>query len=166
MIAQIELMWRKLLLTIGRARVMLVDDSKAVQLAQVQLDSSSTLDPVPRLAEYGFTSNPPPGADAVTLSLGGNRADTVIIATGHQSYRLKSLASGEVALYDMFGQVVKLGASGITITAPLGATVNGNLAVNGNTTFTGSVTANGHAIDNTHKHTGVQAGSSDTGTVL
>jgi len=58
-----------------------------------------------------------------------------------------------------------------TITGQAGMAVSGNngsgnsMSINGNTQFTGQVSANGHRIDDTHKHTGVQSGSSNTGTV-
>ena len=41
-----------------------------------------------------------------------------------------------------------------------------SMSISGNTNFAGTVTANGHPIDDTHKHTGVQSGSSTTGTVV
>ncbi|WP_316853454.1 phage baseplate assembly protein V [Ralstonia holmesii] len=59
-----------------------------------------------------------------------------------------------------------------TITGQAGMAVSGNngtgnsMSINGNTQFLGTVSANGHPIDDTHKHTGVQSGSSNTGTVL
>lgn len=59
-----------------------------------------------------------------------------------------------------------------TITGQAGMAVSGNngtgnsMSISGNTNFAGTVTANGHPIDDTHKHTGVQSGSSTTGTVV
>ncbi|NIB50037.1 phage baseplate assembly protein V, partial [Salmonella enterica subsp. enterica] len=59
-----------------------------------------------------------------------------------------------------------------TITGQAGMAVSGNngsgnsMSINGNTQITGQVSANGHRIDDTHKHTGVQTGSSNTGTVV
>lgn len=59
-----------------------------------------------------------------------------------------------------------------TITGQAGMAVSGNngsgnsMSITGNTQFTGTVTANGHTIDDTHKHTGVQSGASNTGTVV
>lgn len=153
-------LWRRMLLVIGRGRVALANDAGAVQLLQVVMSAAEIQDHAPRLAEYGFTSNPPPGSDVAMVFLGGNRTDGLVIATGNQQYRLKGLAPGEVALYDDAGQVVRLTPAGIVITAPLGLTVNGN------TIFNGTVTANGHRIDDTHKHGGVQTGGGNTGTPL
>jgi hypothetical protein len=50
----------------------------------------------------------------------------------------------------------------LSITAPT-TTINGNLAVIGNTTHTGQISANGKRIDDSHKHSGVQSGASQTG---
>lgn len=59
-----------------------------------------------------------------------------------------------------------------TITGQAGMAVSGDngsgnsMSISGNTQFTGQVSANGHRIDDTHKHAGVQSGSSQTGTVV
>lgn len=59
-----------------------------------------------------------------------------------------------------------------TITGQGGMAMSGNngtgksMSISGDTQFTGQVSANGHRIDDTHQHTGVQSGSSNTGTVL
>ena len=58
-----------------------------------------------------------------------------------------------------------------TITGQAGMAVSGNngsgnsMSITGNTQFSGQVSANGHRIDDTHRHSGVQSGSSNTGTV-
>ena len=58
-----------------------------------------------------------------------------------------------------------------TITGQAGMSVSGNngtgnsMSITGNTQFSGQVSANGHRIDDTHRHSGVQSGSSNTGTV-
>lgn len=162
-------MWHELItrlrLLVMRGRVQIVDDAGAAQLVQVKIQTGWVQDKVPRLAEYGLHSNPPAGADAVLLFLGGNPGDGVVIATGHQQYRLH-LLPGEVALADDQGQVVKLSRSGIEITAPLGVAITGDLSVTGNTAFAGQVRANGKRIDDSHKHGNVQAGSSQSGTVV
>lgn len=167
-------MWHELLnrlhMLVMRGRVQLVDDTKAAQLMQVKVSSNWTQD-VPRLAEYGLHSNPPAGADVVMLFMAGNPTDGIVIATGHQQYRLH-LQPGEVALSDDQGQVVKLSRTGIEIAAPQGVSITGDVAIAGNltvagdTTFIGQVSANGKRIDNTHKHTGVAAGGANSGTVL
>jgi phage baseplate assembly protein V len=59
-----------------------------------------------------------------------------------------------------------------TITGQGGMAVSGNngtgksMSISGDTQFAGQVSANGHRIDDTHQHSGVQPGSSNTGTVV
>lgn len=57
---------------------------------------------------YGFTSNPLPGTEGVVIPLGGQTSHGIVIATEHSSYRLKSLAPGEVALYTDEGAKIVL----------------------------------------------------------
>ncbi len=116
---------RRLQLLVGVGRATLVNDSGAVQMLQLKLGALELRDRTPRLAEYGFTSNPPSGADAALLFVGGDRSNGVVIATGHQTYRLKALASGDAAIYDSRGQSVWLTPQGIVINgAGLPLTVN------------------------------------------
>lgn len=108
-------LWRRVLLLVGRGRTHVVDDGGNVQRLQVQLGADETKDAIPRVAEYGFQSNPPAGSDAVVLFVAGERTNGVVIATGNQTYRMTGLASGEVALSDNRGQRVYLSAAGIRI---------------------------------------------------
>ncbi|MBD3813988.1 MAG: phage baseplate assembly protein, partial [Betaproteobacteria bacterium] len=108
-------LYLRLLSLLGRGRITLVDDSGGTQTLQIVLGPLETRDALPRMAEYGFTSNPPADTDAVMVCIGGDRSRGIVIATGHQVYRLKSLAPGDVALYDDLGQKVHLTRSGIVI---------------------------------------------------
>lgn len=111
----IERMYRRILLVIGRGRIKTGKDDGSVQMQQVSLGQAETFDDVPRLCEYGFNSMPPAESDAVMVFVGGNRLDGVIIATGHQMYRMRSLKPGEVALSDDRGQSIYLSQAGIVI---------------------------------------------------
>lgn len=115
MIGTIERLGRRILMLVGRGRVTAVNDAGAVQFVQVQLGADEIRDRTPRLAEFGFASNPPAGSDAVLVFAGGERASGVVIATGNQQYRMKGLATGEVAIYDSRGQSVYLTANGIVV---------------------------------------------------
>lgn len=123
--------WNRLMLLIGRGRVNTVDDSGNVQKMQAQLGADEIVDNIARLAEYGFTSNPPPGSDVVIAFIAGERSNGVVIATGNQKFRMKALASGDVAIYDLRGQSVLLGPGGIRMTAPV-AESSGDLVSGGN----------------------------------
>jgi len=115
----------------GRGRVTIVDDSGPVQILQSDMGpigpdgaSLSIIDNIPRLAQFGLSSNPPAQSDVVVLNFGGDRGNAVAIACGHQTYRLRNLNSGDVALYDIrSGQTVTLTATGLTLTDAWGNTV-------------------------------------------
>jgi len=111
----IERMYRRILLVIGRGRIKTGADNGPVQLQQVRLSQFETFDDVPRLSEYGFNSMPPPESDAVLVFVGGNRRDGVIVATGNQQFRMRSLKPGEVSISDNLGQSVYLTRQGIVI---------------------------------------------------
>ncbi|MBB5411712.1 phage baseplate assembly protein V [Paraburkholderia sp. HC6.4b] len=109
-----HLFW-SLVRALGRGRLTRVDDGGAVQLVQMQLSANETRDGTPRLAEYGFQSNPPAGSDALAVFLGGDRTNGVVIACGNQQYRFRNLAPGEVCISDDKGQSVHLSAAGIVV---------------------------------------------------
>lgn len=108
-------LWRRVLLTIGRGRISSVLDSGQVQRVQVKAGADETIDGVPRLAEYGFQSNPPVDSDGILLFLAGDRSNGVVIACGSQKYRMRGLQTGEVAISDDKGQSVYLSAAGIVV---------------------------------------------------
>jgi len=131
---------RRVALMVGRAVLMAVDDGTKCQTVQITALKGEVLDGVERVTEYGFTSHPHPGADAVVVAVGGNRDHGVVIALGDRRYRLTGLAAGEVALHDEQSQVIKLArsgieittaqAAGVTVTAPLVTVTAPNVVVN------------------------------------
>jgi len=186
MIESINRVYRRVLLAIGRGRVTTANDGGPVQKLQAKFSDFETHDNLPRLAEYGLTSNPPIGSDAIVVFLGGDRSNGVVIATGHQLSRMKGLLPGEVAIFDDLGQSAYLTRAGIVIEgAGLPITVNGVTAINGNTTINGKLHVTGAVTSDTavtapvikgttdvifgvisgvaHEHSGVQSGPSNTG---
>lgn len=109
----------RLTLLVGRAVLRAVADGPRMQVVQLTALDGETLDGVERWQDYGFTSHPRPGAEAVVLSLCGNRDHAVAIRVDDRRYRLTGLAEGEVALYDDLGQRVHLTRTGIEIDSPL-----------------------------------------------
>lgn len=112
----IQRLLRSTRLMITKGIVKQVDDSGGLQRLQVTGLKDEVLDNRDRYQEYGFTSNPLPGAQEITASIGGNRSNTVIIAVDDRRYRLKAMAPGEVALYDDQGQVIHIKRNGIEVT--------------------------------------------------
>lgn len=113
-----EDMRQKVRLMVGRAILAAVSDGGAIQTAQAKCLADEIHDDVERVQEYGFTSVPLAGAEAVLVFPGGNRDHGLIIAVDDRRYRLKALANGEVALYDDLGQYVHLKRDGIKAYSP------------------------------------------------
>lgn len=92
-----------------RGVIKLVDDKSKVQRIQASLLAGELKDGIERYQEYGISSNPPVGTEALVVFCGGSRNNGVIVATGDRMFRLKELKPGEVALYTDEGDVIKLG---------------------------------------------------------
>jgi phage baseplate assembly protein V len=109
---------------IGRAIIGLVNDATKAQEVQIELLDEEIQDDAERYGNYGFTSVPHAGAEAVVVCVGGLRSHGIVIATEDRRYRLTGLADGEVAIYDDLGQKVHLGRDGIYIETDQKVTVN------------------------------------------
>lgn len=101
---------QRVLLMIGRALIKAVNDAAEIQ--ELQVKSFTDGDRVQRFQEFGFTSNPPDGTEAIMVALGGNQDNPVIIATEHRSFRKKNLAQGESAIYNKDGSYILLKSGG------------------------------------------------------
>lgn len=129
----IQALTHRLMLLIGRGKVQSSNDDGPVQILQARI-SAKEIANIRRLAEFGFTSRPLPGADVVVVFVAGDRSNGAIIATGDQRYRFKLENDGEVALHDAFGKSIwfkkdggieiEMADSPITINNANGITVN------------------------------------------
>ncbi len=159
---------RRLSSLVSRAVVSLVNDSLKLQGVQLQVLAGETLDNVERFQEYGFTSVPLTGAEAVLLCVGGFRDHPLIVAIDDRRYRKKGLAAGEVALYTDEGDVILfkrgrtieitagtkvkvtapdvevIAATKVTVTSPL-VTMSGELQVAGKITGSAGIAISGGA---------------------
>lgn len=139
-------------LMVGRAVVRLVDDALKLQGLQVSLLADEVREGVERFQNYGFTSHPHPGAEAVALSVSGSRDHVLVVAVDDRRYRLQSLAQGEVAIYTDEGDKVVLKRGGtIEVTASTKVLLDtplvqctGDLQVDGNVHADGVVAADGN----------------------
>lgn len=122
---------RKLRQIASRAVIKLENDGLKLQELQIVGLSGETLDGVERFQEYGFTSHPKSGAEAISLSIGGNRSHTVIVAVDDRRYRLKGLESGEVALYDDLGQKIVLKRDRIEVESPKVVVTSDDISLGG-----------------------------------
>jgi phage gp45-like len=117
---------------------------------------------------YGFHANLTDDSIVAMFAMYGQEANRAGI--GYTPQTRPQLAEGEVAVYHpRTGTMVKLQASGdVLIDAPNVAftgnvTIEGDLTVTGNTALGATVTSNGANISDTHVHSGVQTGGSNTG---
>ncbi|WP_097458080.1 phage baseplate assembly protein domain-containing protein [Escherichia coli] len=134
----VQVLFRRLVSLLSVGRVTAGDDSGVVQTVQVQSPSEVRSD-TPVLQQFGFSSVLPVGTDVMVLSLAGNRSSAVVVASGHQSYRINGLRSGEVVVYNQWGQYVRLGEDGIVVEAS-GQPVTVNSATTLSVTATEGVT--------------------------
>jgi phage baseplate assembly protein V len=111
----LDALWRRVMQLVGRGRTTRVDDGGNAQVLQIRMGADELRDDTPRIAEYGFTSVPPAGTDAVVLFISGERSGGVVIATNNQTVRMRALGDGEVAIYDDKGRYMLLAAAGITV---------------------------------------------------
>ncbi len=130
---------RRVMLLAGRGVVKLTDDAPKLQTVQLELLARDVRGRVERFQEYGFTSVPHPGAEAVVICIGGNRDHMIALATEDRRYRPTDLKPGQTMIYDSSGTRLLLGADGtveilaavkVTVKCPL-VRIEGNLEVTG-----------------------------------
>jgi phage gp45-like len=122
-----------------------------------------------RIEPHGFMSNPVKGAKGLVVSPNGNPDEAYVLGGEHPGHRPSGLPGGASALYDAAGNIIKvLMGDGIIVD------VAGNAYTirKGGVTFTvsasgvaitgGMVTHNGKDIGDSHIHSGVVPGGSNT----
>ena len=90
-----------------RALTVLCNTKGPVMIVQLDALEGETVD-AEYFQHFGLTSIPPKGAQAVVLPIGGVTGHSVVIATEHGSYRIKTLKEGETAIYNQDGAVIHL----------------------------------------------------------
>lgn len=153
---------------VSRATVQKTDDAPGVQELQLNLLDSELRDEIERVQEYGFSSVPLEGAEAVVVFVGGRRDHGLAIATDDRRYRIGNLESGEVAVYNNTGAKVVIKASGdIEVTPKSGQ----KLKILSDVEVTGTLTASTDVVGGgvhlkTHDHGVVGTVSSASGSVV
>ncbi|CAM3717536.1 phage baseplate assembly protein V [Xenorhabdus thuongxuanensis] len=104
---------RRIRLLISRGVVNVVNDALKQQNIQVSLLAEETADDVERFQNYGQTSVPPAGSEAIVVSVGGVRQHLVAIAVDNRSCRLGNLQSGDSAVYHLEGHHILLTENGV-----------------------------------------------------
>jgi phage gp45-like len=154
---------RRIMLMVGRAVLAAVNDGTKLQGLQINLLADETRDDVERFQNYGYTSHPHPGAEAIALSITGTRDHVVVIAVDDRRYRLKGLQEGEVAMYSDEGDTIVLkrgrvievtAGTSLEVITPL-AHFTGNITVDGRVDVVGDVTGEGKSLaHHTHNEQG------------
>lgn len=147
---------RRIALLIGRGVVRLSYDDAGVQRLQLDLLAGETRDKIERFQEYGLSSRPKSGAEAIVLFPNGSREFGLVVAVEDRRFRLKALEEGEVALYTDEGDSIHLKRSGnIEITAATKVVVKSPAVELGEGSLESLV--NGETFQsffNSHTHTG------------
>lgn len=112
---------RRVLLMIGKATLSAIKDTTGIQVVQVNLGHGEVIDDVERVQNFGFTSHPKPGAQAVVVFVGGNRDHPIVLAADDTRYRVK-INPGDSAMYNSQGMqvrckggVIELGDGGVLL---------------------------------------------------
>lgn len=104
---------RRLRLMVDRAVVRMVTDSLGRQNLQVQSLADETNDSVERFQNYGVSSVPPSGSEAIVIAVGGRRSGMVAIAVEDKKSRPKGLDPGDVCVYHFGGHAITLKKDGV-----------------------------------------------------
>lgn len=182
---------RKLRLIVNRAIVSAVLDGQGFQVLQLKGLPGEVLDGVERFQNYGFTSVPLTGSEAIVVFVGGSRSHGVAIAVDDRRYRKKNLQPGESAQYSdegdsihlKRGKIIAVTSGGeINVTAPKvklngatevtidGGTVklksSGEVTIDGGTVKLIGTTTIENKLFLAHTHSGVETGAGVTGGVV
>ena len=95
--------------TIARAVVRRVSDGALLQLLQLTDLPGAPIDGAERFQQYGFSSVPLEGAEAVTLFPNGNRAHPLVVAVDDRRHRPTGLPPGTTCVYAATDAEVRLG---------------------------------------------------------
>jgi len=91
-----------------------VDDAPKCQTVQASARSGEDLDGE-RFQEFGLTSVPPVGTEAIAVQIAGTYDTEVIVATESREHRPRNMAAGAVVLYDAHGHQIRLVSSAIQL---------------------------------------------------
>jgi phage baseplate assembly protein V len=98
-------------LMIGRGILRLVEDAKAIQTAQVDLNADETQDGVEIWHQYGIACNPPDESECLTFCVGGQRDNVIAMCPNDTRYRPRNLSKNNVGLYNDKGLCLVLNQS-------------------------------------------------------
>lgn len=130
---------RKIQSMIGRAVVTYVSEDLQRQNLQLKMQTGESADNIERFQNYGMSSYPPLGSEAIVAALNGNLAKLVAIAVEAKQYRPQG-DLGDVFLYHLEGHNIRLTKDGkllITATDVIYNATNSFTIISPNTTVQG-----------------------------
>lgn len=86
-------------LMLGRCVLKALVDKNPSQVADLNMYVDEVREEVERLQDYGYTSNPLPGAQGVVGFVGGDRAHGIVLKMDDRRYRPRNLKPGAMMLY-------------------------------------------------------------------
>lgn len=132
-----------------RGLVVGLNDAGQMQTVDVQTHDGATRTGIEVYQPFGIATAPPAvGSVALLLAVGADPGDLVAIVLVTPAARMGALDAGETVLYGMGGARVAIGSDGsvevmaatsVTISAPAGLTVQGNVTITGSLNASGSV---------------------------
>lgn len=155
----------------ARGTVVLAAAGKMMQTLQVRLTAGELKDNVEHFEPYGLTSNPLPGAEVLTMFLGGDRSHAVVVVAADRRFRITQLEPGEVAIYTDEGDKIHFKRGRIIDIETATLNIKATTSVNFDTPVinqTGQIVSTGDQVAGgvsqiEHVHTNVQAGSGNSG---
>ncbi|GKG94188.1 baseplate assembly protein [Desulfovibrionaceae bacterium] len=99
---------RRIATLVSRAVLAAVNAAPGCQTLQVTILADEPQVDVEHMEPYGFTSNPPAGAEGVILNVAGQRGAAVGLNFGNRSVRVTGLKSGEVCIFTDEGDKITL----------------------------------------------------------
>lgn len=95
--------------TVARAVVQLVDDGRKLQLLQIGVLDGEDIDGAEHHQPYGFASVPLAGAEAVVAFPNGDRGHPLVVTVSDRRHRPTGGQGGEVCMYTDEGDLIRLG---------------------------------------------------------
>jgi phage gp45-like len=109
--------------SIARAVISRIDDTTKMQVLQIGVLNGEVIDGAEHVQQYGFSSVPLDGAEAVVVFPNGDRGHPLVIATDDRRYRPTGEAGGSVLQYNNGGTILRLVGADVEIVPGSGGEV-------------------------------------------
>lgn len=103
---------RKISLSILRGVLTGIKDDKT-SILQIQALAKEVISDVEFFQPYGFASHPHPGAEIISLAVGGNKDHSIVICANDKRYKIPLLL-GESAIFTSWGDKIVLKQGNVT----------------------------------------------------